>query len=129
MLKTLKSPLSGLLALALLLGSTPLSHAAYDTALYDSLLKKIYKQSRASEGGDIYKIIRDALEENPKENAELVDALIKKLFKNRSKLADGLDKKDLVRIRKKLRRWVQTHPRQTGGGGNVSPPESNTTSH
>ena len=126
MLKTLKSPLSGLLALALLLGSAPMSRATYDTALYDSLLKKIFKESRASEGGDIRKIIKDALIDHPQEGDDLINALIKKLLKNRRKLArgEGLEVDDLKLIKKKLHRFLQTHPRQTGGGGNVSTPES-----
>lgn len=131
MLKTLKSPLSGLLALALLLGSAPMSHAVYDTALYDSLLKKIVKESKAGEGGDVRKIIKQALIDHPEEGDDLINALIKKLLKIRGKLAggEGLEVDDLQIIKKKLHRFLQTHPRHTTGGGNVSPPESNTVPH
>ncbi len=131
MLKTLKSPLSGLLALALLLGSAPMSHATYDTALYDSLIKKIVKESKAGEGGDVRQIIKDALLAHPEEGDDLINALIKKLLKIRGKLAggDGLNADDLQMIKKKLHHFLQTHPRHTKGGGNVSPPESNTVPH
>ena len=128
MLKTLHIPLRSLLAVAFLLAAAPVSRATYDTHLYDSLLKKIYKNSSDGDAGDIYSLIRKALETNPDEGTDLVDALIKKLGHNLDNLDEGVSKDDLLRVRKKLRRWLRSHPRHTDNHGPVTTPESPTTS-
>ena len=123
--KTLQTPLRLIIALALLLTAAPASRAAYDADLYDSLLKKIYKNAEAGDAGDIYSIIKKALEGNVNEGDDLVDALIKKLLNNGDKLDEDVSKRDLARVKKRLHRWLRTHRHHDDG--NVTPPESPTT--
>lgn len=125
MLKSLHRPLRGLLALTFLLTAAPASRAAFDSDLYDSLLKKIYRNSRAGDAGDIYSIIRKALAGNPSEGQDLVDALLKKLQATRGKLDEDVSTEDLARVKKKLHKWLRTHRMEHHGG--ISPPESATT--
>ena len=127
MLKSLQRPLRGLLALIFLLTAAPASQATFDSGLYDSLLKKIYRNSRAGDAGDIYNIIRKTLDENSNEGQDLVDALLKKLQHTRSKLAKNVSRKDLMRVKKKLHDWLSSH--RSENHGNISTPESATTAH
>lgn len=108
-----------------LLTAAPASRATFDSDLYDSLLKKIYRNSRAGDAGDIYSIIKKALEGHPNEGVDLVDKLIEKLEATRKKLAFDVSKKDLERLEKKLHRWLRSHRSQNNG--NISGPESATT--
>lgn len=123
--KTLHIPLRLIIALALLVTAAPVSRAAYDANLYDSLLKKIYKNSDDGDAGDIYGIIKKALIANPDEGEDLVDALIKKLLKTGDKLDADVSDADLARVKRKLRRWLRTHRHHDDG--NITPPESPTT--
>ncbi len=125
MLKSLQRPLRGLLALVFLLTAAPASQATFDSNLYDSTLKKIYRNPGDGDVDDIYKIIRRALEGNPDEGDDFVIALISALKRNHSKIDDSISNKDLNRIRKILRRWVRSH--RSENHGNISTPESATT--
>ena len=106
-----------------MLAAAPVSHAAYDKDLYDSLLKKIYRSSSDGDATDIYKIIRKALEQNPAEGDDLTDALIKTLQNNLDRLHEGVSKKDLRHRKKQLHNWVDSH-RNDNSGGSVTKQES-----
>ena len=108
-----------------LLTAAPASQAAFDLELRDSLLKKIYKNSSADDASNIYSILRKALDANPNEGQELVDALLKKLHANLDRLDADFSLKDLARVKKKLHKWLRTHRMPTHGG--ISDPESPTT--
>ena len=129
MLKTLQIPLRGLLALAFLLTAAPVSqasHATFDRSLSKSLLKKCYQNSEDSDGDDLYKIIRDALEDHPDQGLGLVDELYDELLDNRDQLDDDVSKRDLKKIFKKLKKWIRSH--RSGNHGPISPPTSGTIS-
>ena len=108
-----------------LLTAAPASRATFDPDLADSLLKQIYQ--RASDGDErvIYRIIRKALEAHPDEGLDLINKLIKELRNNSEKLHDSDAKKDLARVRRKLRNWLRSHRMPSHGA--ISTPESATT--
>lgn len=124
MLKTLLIPLRGLLAVALLLTAAPVSQAAVDSDVFDSLLKKIYRTSSDGDGDDIYSIIRKSLQEHPNQGRDLIEKLIKKLKANRRKLDSGVSITDLDIVKKRLLDYLKKHHPQSGGG--ISPTESPT---
>lgn len=126
MLKILQTPLRGLLAVAFLLTAAPASQASHvvDPDLYDSLVKKCFRNSDDNNADDLYKIIRDALEGHPDQGLGLVEKLIDKLKDNRDKLDNDVSKKDLNRVLKKLKKWLRAH--RTLEHGDISPPESGT---
>lgn len=130
MLKTLQIPLRGLLAAAFLLTAAPESEAAsFDRNLFKSVLKKCYRNSDDGDGGDIYEIIRKALEKNPDQGSRLVENLIDELQDNRDQLNEGVSERDLKRILKKLKKWLRSQPPRDKGldKGPISPPTSGTT--
>lgn len=128
MIKSLQIPIRGLLAVAFLLTATPAlqaAHASFDRDLSKSVLKKCYRNSEAGDAGDLYEIIRNALEKNPDQGLGLVEKLIDELQDNRDQLHDGVSSKDLKRIFKKLKKWIRSH--RSGDHGPISPPTSGTT--
>ena len=126
MLKTLRLPICGLLSVAMLLAAAPRSQAAFSSSLYHSLLKKIYSHSDEGDGGDIFVIIKKALQANPNEGDDLVKKLIATLEDNLDQLDDGVDKDDLKRIAKRLKKYLKQHQAVQTNHGNVSSPESPT---
>ena len=129
MIKSLQIPIRGLLAVAFLLTAAPAlqaAHASVDRGLSKSVLKKCYQKSDDGDAGDLYEIIRKALEANPDQGLKLVENLIEELQDNRDQLHDGVSEKDLKRILKKLKKWVRSHRKD--GHGPISPPTSGTTS-
>lgn len=121
MLKSLQPPLRGLLAVAFLFSAAPMSRAAFDSDLYDSLLKKIYRNSDDNNGDDIYSIVRKALESHSDQDADLVKKLFKKLRDNRKKLDNNVSKKDLDDVERRLLKFLKKRRPQPGP---ISPPES-----
>lgn len=129
MFKKLSLPLAAVLAFQLTFA--PVANAAYNKELYKDLLGDIYDKSKLGDGGDIYRIIKKALEQNPTEGSSLVNALISELEDNLDDLAFDVSKEDLRRIKKQLKKYLQRRSAfvSTGGNtnqGNVTPPESNT---
>ena len=126
MLKSLQRPLRGLLAATLLLTAAPVSRAAIDSDLYDSLLKKCYRNSDDNDADDLYDIIKKALEGHSDQDFDLVKKLIGKLKDNRKKLDHGVSNNDLDDVSKRLKKWLRAHrPREHGP---ISDPESPTKS-
>ena len=109
MLKMLRLPICGLLAVSTFLGAAPTSQAGFDSSLYKSLLKKIYKESDKGDAGDIYVIICHALAKNPDEGEDLVKKLIATLEDNIDRLDEGVSKKDLRQVNKKLKKCLKQH--------------------
>ena len=129
MLKSLQIPLRGLLAVAFLLAAAPASQAYHvvDQDLYDSLLKKCYRNSDDNDGDDIYRIIKKALEGHEDQGIGLVEKLIDKLKDNRKKLDNDVSKKDLDRVFKRLKKYLRSHRTGEHTSGTITSPESGTT--
>ena len=117
MTKSLRLPLFALLAASTLLAAAPAAQAAQS---YKSLLKKIYKNSKDSDGGDIYAIIKRSLEKDSEDGGDFLKKLIKALKRNRDQLDAGVTDDELDRIFKKLRNYLKRHPHH----GPIKPPES-----
>jgi hypothetical protein len=128
MFKKLSLPLAAVLSFQF--AFAPVASAAYNKDLYEDLLKDIYKKSDEGDGGDIYRIIKKALEKNPSEGTDLVNKLINELEDNLDDLAFDVSKEDLRRIKRQLRRYIRNRAAFVFTGntnqGNVAPPESNT---
>ena len=111
--------------MTLLLTAAPVSRAAIDSDLYDSLLKKCYRNSDDNDADDLYAIIKKALEGHTDQGLELVEKLIDKLKDNRKKKLDkDVSEKDLEAVEKKLKKWLRKHRTQVNG--NINTPESAT---
>jgi hypothetical protein len=124
MLKALRLPLCGFIASSILLAAAPTSQAS----LSESLLKKIYAHSSEGDAGDIYRIIKRALEDHPDESGDFVKKLIGKLEDNLDNLDNGVSKQDLERVYKRLRKFLKQRKAaqvaSSGHQGNISSPES-----
>ena len=110
--------------MTLLLTAAPVSRAAIDSDLYDSLLKKCYRNSDDNDADDLYAIIKKALEGHTDQGLELVEKLIDKLKDTRKKLDNDVSKKDLDAVEKRLKKWLRKHRLQVTG--NINTPESAT---
>ena len=120
MTKSLRLPLFALLAAYTLFAAAPAAQAAQS---YKSLLKKIYRNSKDGDGGDIYAIIKQSLQQDSAGGDEFLKKLLKALKRNRDQLDAGVTDDDLDRIFKKLRRYLKRHPHKDTGP--IKPPESN----
>jgi hypothetical protein len=126
MLKLLRLPLCGFIAAIALLAAAPTSRAS----LSESLLKKIYAQSADGDAGDIYRIIKRGLEDHPDASGDFVRKLIGKLEDNLDSLDNGVSKKDMERVYKRLRKYLKQRQAaqfaSSGSHGNIASPESGT---
>ena len=120
MTKSLRLPLFALLAASTLLAAAPAVQAAQSSK---SLLKKIYKKSKDGDGGDIYAIIKQSLQQDSAGGDELLKKLHRALKKNHDQIDAGVTDDDLESIFNKLRRYLKRHPHHEHTGP-IRPPES-----
>lgn len=123
MFKLIRIFLVAAVAASATLTFTPAAHANFDSDLFDSLLKKIYKKSNEGDGGDIRRIISEGIDNHSGDDLELVKKLMETLNKNRDRLHESVSDKDLDRIFKKLRKKIakQRAAANSNGGGTQGP--------
>lgn len=114
----------GLIAVSLLLAAAPTAQANLST----SLLKRIYAQSSEGDAGDIYRLIKRALDDHQEESDNFVKKIIGQLEDNLGNLDNGVSKDDLQRVSKRLRKYLKQRRAaqlaSLGQVGNITPPES-----
>ncbi len=120
MFKAIRLPI--IVGTVLLFAAEPALHA--DSV--NSVLKELYSKSEEGDAGDLFDLIKKNLGSNYQNNLDFVDKLFSKLEDNIDQLAFDVVKKDLERIKKKLRRSIKRQQAAqfatSGSGGTIAPP-------